>query len=88
MLDTADLKPLTLRLRPDVYQAAANLARRRSQSLNSLIQESLALRIKVEEDRELFEAAELLGQFPDECNVEYAFAAQAEAALRVEFDNG
>ena len=87
MLNTTDLKPLTLRLRPDIYQAAASLARKRNQSLNSLIQDTIARRIKEEDDRELFEAAELLGQFPDECDVEYAFAAQAEAALHVEFNN-
>lgn len=36
-------------------------------------------------DRELYEAAELLGAFPEESSVEYAHAAQAELALKVEY---
>ena len=82
---TIPARPLTVRLRPDLYEAAMRLAKRRSSSLNTLIQETLAEAIKEEEDRELYEAFELLGQFPEECDVEYAHAAQAEVALRVEF---
>ena len=79
---TMQAKPFTVRLRLDLYDAAARLAKRRSSSLNALIQDTLAAAIRDEEDREMYEAAELLGQFPDECDVEYAFAAQSEVVLR------
>ncbi len=78
-------RTLTLRLRPDLYEAAVRLAKKRHISLNALVQESLARAIKAAEEQELYEACEYLGQFLDEIDVEYAHAAQAEVALRVEF---
>src|SRR5579872_2311393 len=82
----ASAKPLTVRLKPDLYEAAARLSKQRRVSLNALVQESLARVVKEAEDRELYEAFEYLGQFPEGCDVEYAHAAQAEVALRVEFE--
>lgn len=78
----ANAKSLTVRLRPTLYEAATSLAKRRRLSLNALIQESLEEILRIEEEREMYEAATLLGEDPDECDVEYAFAAQAEVALR------
>jgi hypothetical protein len=75
-------KSLTVRLPQDLYESATELAKKRCLSLNALIQQSLAAVVKEEEDRELYEAFELLGQYPEECDVEYAFAAQAEVVLR------
>ena len=85
-MPTAPPKRLTVRLSPDLYEAAANLSKKRRLSLNALVQESLARAVKEAEDQEMYEAAELLGQFPSECGVEYAHAAQAEVALRVVFE--
>jgi hypothetical protein len=76
-------RSFTARLRPDVYEAATALAKRQNVSLNALVQDSLAQAIRDAEDREMYEAAELLGHHPDDCNIEYAFAAQAEVALKV-----
>ncbi|HZP82722.1 MAG TPA: toxin-antitoxin system HicB family antitoxin [Chthonomonadaceae bacterium] len=81
---TKEARSLTVRLRPELYAAATDLAKKRCISLNTLVQESLAAVIREEEDREMYEAAELLGQFPEECDVEYAFAAQSEVVLREE----
>jgi|GEM_PF-1389979 len=79
-------KTLTVRLDPKLYEAATRLSKKRRLSLNALLQESLQRLLKEAEDRELFEAAELLGQFPEECDVEYAFAAQSEVALRSPYE--
>ena len=78
---TTLVKTLTVRLDPDLYEAAARLSKKRRLSLNALLQESLQRLLKEAEDRELYEAAELLGEFPDDCDVDYAFAAQSEVAL-------
>jgi hypothetical protein len=85
-MPTTTVKPLTVRLDPELYAAAADLSKKRRVSLNALIQETLTRAIKEAEDKELFEAAELLGQFPEESDVEYAHVAQAEVALRVEYN--
>jgi hypothetical protein len=84
MPQTTNAKSFTVRLAPELYDASAELARKRCVSLNSLIQECLSTAIRVEEEHEMYDAAELLGQDPDECDVEYAFAAQSEVALRDE----
>lgn len=81
----AAARSLTVRLEPGLYAAATELAKRRCVSLNALMQESLAAVVKEEEDRELYEAAELLGQHPAESDVEYAFAAQSQAVLGIEY---
>jgi len=80
-MPTTLAKILTVRLDPNLYEAATRLSKKRRLSLNALLQESLQRLLKEAEDRELYEAAELLGQSPDECDVEYAFAAQSEVAL-------
>jgi hypothetical protein len=78
-------RSLTVRLDPALYQAASTLSKRRNLSLNKLVQEALARSVREDEERELYDAFELLGRFPDECDVEYAQAAQAEVALSAEF---
>jgi hypothetical protein len=82
MRATKEAKSLTVRLPSDLYESATSLAKKRCISLNTLIQQSLAAVVKEEEDRELYEAFELLGQYPEECDIEYAFAAQSEVVLR------
>jgi hypothetical protein len=74
-------KSFTVRIAPELYEASTGLAHKRCLSLNALIQECLATAVKVEEDREMYEAAEILGQDKDACDVEYAFAAQSEVVL-------
>ncbi len=74
--------PLTVRLEPDLYRAASDLARKRKQSLNALVQDSLARALRQQEDQELYEAFERLGENPAACDVEYAFGAQSEVVLR------
>ncbi|MCX6381294.1 MAG: hypothetical protein NT023_17770 [Armatimonadetes bacterium] len=76
-----DAKSLTVRLRPDVYEAATHIARKSGHSLNYLVQQGLETLIKAEEEREMVEAATLLGIDAAESSVEFALASQAEVAL-------
>jgi hypothetical protein len=79
-------RSFTTRLHTDVYEAASALAKQRKVSLNSLVEENLAKVIWDAEDREMYEAYDLRGQYSDDSSVEYAFAAQAEVALEVVYD--
>jgi hypothetical protein len=40
--------------------------------------------VETDDDREMYAAATLLSEDPDECDIEYAFAVQAEVILREE----
>ena len=84
MTTPTETRSLTVRLQPELYAAAARVARKRGRSLNALVQQGLEEIIRVEEDRELYQAATLLGTDPEECNVDYAFPAQSEVILRDE----
>ncbi len=87
MATAASAHALTVRLDPELYNAATSLARKRGQSLNALLQESLASAVKSAEDRELYEAFERYGGHPD-ADVSYAFSAQAEVVQRDEQTDG
>ena len=84
MQSGSELRTLTLRIPPDVYESSRRIAEKRSISLNTLIQQSLEDMIRAEEDRASYDAYTLLGQDAQECNVEYAIHAQAEVMLRAE----
>ena len=76
------MKSFTVRLAPETYVASTELAKKQCVSLNALIQECLSHAIRIEEEREMYEAAELLSMDPEECDAEFAFAAQSEVVLR------
>lgn len=82
--DTATV-PLTVRIPSDLYEATRRIAVRRKLSMNALMQQSLARTVESEEERELFEGFERLGEDPEACDVSFAFAAQSEVALRNEY---
>ncbi len=84
MPETVAPKTLTLRLSPELYSAAQAVARRRAMSLNALLQQSLALLLRAEEERQRFEEYSQLGQHPETCEVEYAIHAQAEVMLHAD----
>ncbi len=81
---SSELRSLTLRIPPNVYEASRRIAHKREVSLNALIQASLEALIQAEEERASYDAYTLLGQDAAECNVEYAIHAQAEVMLRDE----
>jgi hypothetical protein len=72
-------KTLTLRLLPDVYQRASNLAQRRHVSLNRLFQEGLDLLVAQDREKQLFDDFSLIAESgTDETDVEFALAAQTQ----------
>ena len=75
---------MTVRLQPQLYNAAIRVARSSGKSLNALIQSGLESVIKEEQEREMYEAATLLSMDEEECNVEFAFDAQVEVIQRDE----
>src|SRR5438552_16737111 len=81
MVMTKTPKSLTVRLAPTVYEESIKVARRRRLSLNALIQESLRRAIAEERALEMFDAATILGSDPEESDVEFALAAQAEVVF-------
>lgn len=71
----------SVRLDEPVYDAVKHIARRQGVSLNTLIGRMLQHEIALEQEREMYEAATLLGE-DSESDVGFAFAAQAEIVLR------
>lgn len=71
----------SLRLSDDVFEEARTIIRRRGVSFNAFVEETLRKEIAAEQEREMYEAATLLGA-DLESNVDFAFVAQSEVALR------
>src|SRR5436190_23971924 len=84
MATSAAPKSLTVRLTPELYTAASQLARKRSVSLNTLMQESLAAIVRAAEEQARYDAYTLLAQDVEGCDTEYAIHAQAEVMLHDE----
>ena len=84
MASVMKTRTVTLRLPQDLYQRTADMAQRRKKSLNALLQEGVHQLLKEEERRALSEGFDLLSQYPEECDVEYAIPAQAEVTLHDE----
>ena len=78
------MQTTSIRMPDEVYRHSKAIAERRRISMNQLVQEALQRVISDEQEREMFEAATLLGEDPETSNVEFAFAAQAEAVMRNE----
>ena len=75
-------KTLTLRLHPEIYQRAANLANRRHQSLNRLFQEALELLSAQEQEKQLFDDfSKIAGAGTEETDVAFALPAQLQATV-------
>jgi predicted transcriptional regulator len=73
-------KTITLRLHPEIYQRAANLAQRRDQSLNRLFQDGLELLAAQEQEKQLFDDFSLIAEAgSEETDVHFALVAQAQA---------
>lgn len=71
----------SLRLSDDVYKEAAAIITRRGVSFNAFVEETIRKEILAEQEREMYDAATLLGSDPDS-NVDFAFEAQSEVALK------
>jgi hypothetical protein len=71
-------KSVPVRLPEDLYNAVRNLSAETGDSMNQLIVESIAEKLKVKERQALYDSFTLLGS-DAEADVEFAFEAQHEA---------
>ncbi|MCC6730866.1 MAG: hypothetical protein IT208_16170 [Chthonomonadales bacterium] len=78
------MRVVTVRLPDGVHQALRHQSARTRTSLNDMFRTMVERYLREEEERELFEGFERLGQDAEESRAEYAFAAQAEVVLRDE----
>ena len=70
-------KTMALRLPTPLYEALRTLSKQSGESMNSLIVEGVANRVKEQRRAVLYDSFTLLGQ--DDADVEFAFKAQTEA---------
>ena len=84
MARTQNPKALTLRLKPEIHAAIADVARRRSQSINAYIQANLETIVRAEKEQARYDAYTMLGQDAESCEAEYAIHAQIEVMLHGE----
>lgn len=81
MSKTKRPRSLTLRLDPQLYCDAKNLASLKLVSLNTLIQESIQATLLRAEEQRRFDEYSILGEDLQASNLDYAEAAQAEVML-------
>ena len=72
---------LTLRLPPDIYEEAKEIARGRGKSFSGYVRELLEERLKEEKKKRLFDAFSLVAADAEEVDVEFAFEAQKEVVF-------
>ncbi len=77
----ADVHTLTVRLPERLYGRAAATARRRGLSVNAYLVQQIESGVQQDLEQQLFEEAGMIGDL-DDCDVSYAFEAQAEVVLR------
>jgi len=72
------IKARTIRFPAKLSDQGVELADRMGLSFNELVVDSLAERLKEEEDRELAREFDLLGGHPEQCDVEWMLPLIAE----------
>lgn len=83
MADTS-VHTASVRIPENVFRESEKIARRRKISFNALVQQALLREIEAEQEREMYEAATLLGMDAASCDVDYALYAQSEVMLKNE----
>ena len=83
-MDTAEarqrVRAFSVRVPEALYTEVHRVAASRNLSVNALVSEALAGVVEQAHDRDMYEAATLLGLDAEASEVEFAFAAQAEVA--------
>lgn len=79
-----DTQSFTVRLPLELYQASTAIAQARQVSMNALIQEQLAILVREEQQKRLYDAFSLVAEDEDESSVAFAEVAQAEVTCRDE----
>lgn len=77
-----ELDTLSVRLPLSLKSRAAKVAQSRQMSFNAFITRLIEKAVQETEEKELYDAFSALGSDPELSDAEYAFAAQAEVALR------
>lgn len=73
---------LSVRIPASLKSRAARAAEARQISFNTFVTRLIEQAVQEVEEKELYDAFTALGSDPEMSDVEFAFAAQAEAALR------
>ena len=76
-----NIRAFSVRIPETLYIEAHRVAQSRNLSINSLVSEALMGVVNQAHDRELYEAATLLGLDAEMSSVDFAFDAQAEVIL-------
>ena len=77
-----EIGTLSVRLPASLKSRAARAAEARQVSFNTFVTRLIEDAVRVAEEKELYDAYTALGSDLPFCDVEFAFAAQAEVALR------
>ena len=77
-----EIDTLSVRLPASLKSRAARAAEARQVSFNTFVTRLIEDAVRVAEEKELYDAYTALGSDPALCDVDFAFAAQAEVALR------
>ena len=70
-------KSIIVRIAPDIFDSIAEIAKNRSVSMNSLVNDGLCGIIREQEDEESYKGYTLLGRAGED-DIDYAMAAQSE----------
>ena len=72
---------LTLRLPPEIYEGAKEMAKEKGKSFSCYMRELLEEKLKEERRKRLFDSFSLVAEDAEEVDVEYAFEAQRRVVL-------
>ncbi|WP_309712470.1 hypothetical protein [Armatimonas sp.] len=84
MIPKNETQSFTVRLPVELYEASTAIALERRVSMNALVQERLAVLVREEEQKSLYDAFSLVGEDEEESSVAFAHEAQAEVVCRDE----
>jgi HicB family len=84
MVSKNETQSFTVRLPVELYEASTAIAQERRVSMNALVQERLAVLVREEEQKRLYDAFSLIAEDEEEMSVAFAEAAQAEVICRDE----
>lgn len=77
-----EIDTLSVRLPLSLKSRAAKVAQSRQMSFNAFVTRLIEKAVQETEEKELYDAFSALGSDPELSDAEFAFAAQAEVALR------
>ena len=76
-----DVRTLSVRVPEELYGEARRVAENRKISVNTLVSEALTQVVNEAQDKEMYDAATLLGLDAELSSVDFSLSAQSEVAL-------